>query len=110
MAVWWQGSVDRYDIFLHIYHNGRRKSKTRCIWIPLLERTCNYLAIPKFVFVLINDPQGAFAEYVTTGSLGRFEGFLAALWKAAFTIVGPGMLNQAGILLRMYKHATLTII
>ncbi|KAM3070855.1 hypothetical protein ACMFMG_009773 [Clarireedia jacksonii] len=32
---------------------------------------------------------GAFAEYVTTGSLGRFEGFLAALWKAAFTIVGP---------------------
>ncbi|PQE03366.1 general amino acid permease agp2 protein [Rutstroemia sp. NJR-2017a BBW] len=33
---------------------------------------------------------GAFAEYVTTGSLGRFEGFLAALWKAAFTIVGPG--------------------
>lgn len=32
---------------------------------------------------------GAFAEYVTTGSLGKFEGFLAALWKAAFTIVGP---------------------
>ncbi|KAL3423742.1 amino acid permease [Phlyctema vagabunda] len=32
---------------------------------------------------------GAFAEYVTTGSLGRFEGFLAALWEAAFTIVGP---------------------
>ncbi|TVY89451.1 General amino acid permease [Lachnellula willkommii] len=32
---------------------------------------------------------GAFAEYVTTGSLGKFEGFLAALWQAAFTIVGP---------------------
>ncbi|KKY16828.1 putative general amino acid permease agp2 [Phaeomoniella chlamydospora] len=32
---------------------------------------------------------GAFAEYVTTGSLGRFEGFLGALWSAAFTIVGP---------------------
>ncbi|RDW64085.1 amino acid transporter-like protein [Coleophoma crateriformis] len=32
---------------------------------------------------------GAFAEYVTTGNLGRFEGFLAALWEAAFTIVGP---------------------
>lgn len=29
------------------------------------------------------DPKGAFAEYVTTGTLGRFEGFLAALWKAA---------------------------
>ncbi|RFU26326.1 hypothetical protein B7463_g10019, partial [Scytalidium lignicola] len=34
------------------------------------------------------DP-GAFAEYVTTGSLGRFEGFLNSLWTAAFTIVGP---------------------
>lgn len=58
----------------------------------------------------INDLQGAFAEYVTTGSLGRFEGFLAALWKAAFTIVGPGTLNRAGIVLRVYKHVTLTII
>ncbi|KAK9769595.1 hypothetical protein SCAR479_13714 [Seiridium cardinale] len=34
------------------------------------------------------DP-GAFAEYVTTGPLGRFEGFLGALFSAAFTIVGP---------------------
>ncbi|KAE9963818.1 hypothetical protein BLS_008872 [Venturia inaequalis] len=32
---------------------------------------------------------GAFAEYRTTGSLGRFEGFLAALWSASFTVVGP---------------------
>lgn len=32
---------------------------------------------------------GAFAEYVTTGTLGRFEGFLGSLWSAAFTIVGP---------------------
>jgi len=32
---------------------------------------------------------GAFAEYVTVGNLGRFEGFLGALWQAAFTIVGP---------------------
>ncbi|KAH6898077.1 amino acid permease/ SLC12A domain-containing protein [Thelonectria olida] len=32
---------------------------------------------------------GAFAEYITTGDLGRFEGFLGALWSAAFTIVGP---------------------
>ncbi|ORY68191.1 histidine permease [Pseudomassariella vexata] len=32
---------------------------------------------------------GSFAEYVTTGSLGRFEGFLGALFSAAFTIVGP---------------------
>ncbi|OAG41603.1 hypothetical protein AYO21_04067 [Fonsecaea monophora] len=35
-----------------------------------------------------NNP-GAFAEYVTTGALGRFEGFLGALFMAAFTIVGP---------------------
>ncbi|KAI5926859.1 amino acid permease/ SLC12A domain-containing protein [Camillea tinctor] len=32
---------------------------------------------------------GAFAENITTGSLGKFEGFLGALWSAAFTIVGP---------------------
>ncbi|KAI1099521.1 amino acid permease/ SLC12A domain-containing protein [Jackrogersella minutella] len=35
-----------------------------------------------------NNP-GAFAEYIMTGSLGRFEGFLSALWSAAFTIIGP---------------------
>lgn len=32
---------------------------------------------------------GAFKEFRSTGSLGRFEGFLAALWNASFTIVGP---------------------
>ena len=35
-----------------------------------------------------NEP-GSFAEYHSTGSLGRFEGFLAALWSASFTVVGP---------------------
>ncbi|KAI1093937.1 amino acid permease/ SLC12A domain-containing protein [Rostrohypoxylon terebratum] len=35
-----------------------------------------------------NSP-GAFAEHITTGALGRFEGFLAAMWSAAFTFVGP---------------------
>lgn len=35
-----------------------------------------------------SDP-GAFATYLTTGNLGRFEGFLAALWSASFTVVGP---------------------
>ncbi|KAF2019450.1 hypothetical protein BU24DRAFT_386349 [Aaosphaeria arxii CBS 175.79] len=34
------------------------------------------------------DP-GAFAEYITTGDLGRFQGFLGSLWSAAFTVVGP---------------------
>lgn len=32
---------------------------------------------------------GAFAEYISSGSLGRFEGFLACLWSASFTVVGP---------------------
>lgn len=32
---------------------------------------------------------GAFREYLAEGSLGRFEGFLAGLWSAAFTCVGP---------------------
>ncbi|KAL1850773.1 hypothetical protein Daus18300_012781 [Diaporthe australafricana] len=32
---------------------------------------------------------GSFAEHIKTGSLGRFQGFLGALWSAAFTIVGP---------------------
>ncbi|KAI9664017.1 MAG: hypothetical protein M1821_007508 [Bathelium mastoideum] len=32
---------------------------------------------------------GAFAESVTKGRLGRFEGFLATLWNALFTVCGP---------------------
>jgi len=31
----------------------------------------------------------AFQEYLSNGTSGRFEGFLAALWQAAFTVVGP---------------------
>jgi len=31
------------------------------------------------------DP-GPFAEYLATGSLGKFEGFLGALWAASFCI------------------------
>ncbi|CAG7935831.1 unnamed protein product [Penicillium salamii] len=38
---------------------------------------------------------GAFAEYRTKGNLGRFEGFLAALWSAAFTIVGPEYISMS---------------
>ncbi|KAF4548412.1 Amino acid permease-like protein 28 [Elsinoe fawcettii] len=40
------------------------------------------------------DP-GAFAEHLSTGSLGRFEGFLAALWSAGFTVVGPEYIAMA---------------
>jgi yeast amino acid transporter len=32
---------------------------------------------------------GPMAEHHSTGDLGRFEGFLAALWSASFTVVGP---------------------
>ena len=31
----------------------------------------------------------AFNEYLSTGNLGKFEGFLTALWAASFTCVGP---------------------
>lgn len=37
---------------------------------------------------------GAFAEYLNTGTLGRFEGFLAALWSASFTVVGPEYISM----------------
>ncbi|KAE8389409.1 amino acid transporter [Aspergillus alliaceus] len=37
---------------------------------------------------------GAFAEFHTTGSLGRFEGFLGALWSAAFCVVGPEYISM----------------
>ncbi|KIV99436.1 uncharacterized protein PV09_08867 [Verruconis gallopava] len=37
---------------------------------------------------------GAFLEYRTTGDLGRFEGFLAALWSASFTVVGPEYISM----------------
>lgn len=40
-----------------------------------------------------NEP-GAFAEYVTGGTLGKFEGFLGAYFEAAFTIVGPEYLSM----------------
>lgn len=37
---------------------------------------------------------GAFAEYISTGDQGRFEGFLAALFVAAFTVVGPEYISM----------------
>lgn len=38
---------------------------------------------------------GAFAKFRSTSeSLGKFEGFLAALWTAAFTIVGPEYMSM----------------
>ncbi|KAL4894683.1 amino acid permease/ SLC12A domain-containing protein [Aspergillus ambiguus] len=37
---------------------------------------------------------GPFAEYLSTGTLGRFEGFLAALWNASYTCVGPEYISM----------------
>lgn len=37
---------------------------------------------------------GPFAEYITTGDLGRFQGFLGALWAASFCIVGPEYISM----------------
>ncbi|KAF4973566.1 hypothetical protein FSARC_175 [Fusarium sarcochroum] len=35
-----------------------------------------------------------FASYLSTGDLGRFEGFLAALFTASFTVVGPEYISM----------------
>lgn len=40
-----------------------------------------------------NNP-GSFMEYLDTGSLGRFEGFLGSLWSACFTVVGPEYISM----------------
>ncbi|KAE8385918.1 amino acid permease-domain-containing protein [Aspergillus alliaceus] len=37
---------------------------------------------------------GPFAEYLHSGDLGRFEGFLAALWTASYTCVGPEYISM----------------
>lgn len=38
---------------------------------------------------------GAFAEYIKTGTMGRFMGFLACLIQASFTIAGPDYVSMA---------------
>ncbi|KKY14854.1 putative general amino acid permease agp2 [Diplodia seriata] len=40
-----------------------------------------------------NNP-GAFAEHITTASLGKFEGFLGAVFVAAFTVCGPEYISM----------------
>lgn len=37
---------------------------------------------------------GPMGEYITTGSLGKFQGFLGALLASAFTIVGPEYMSM----------------
>lgn len=46
-----------------------------------------------FGFRYWNNP-GSFLPYLDNGSLGRFEGFLGALWSACFTVVGPEYISM----------------
>ncbi|OWB57454.1 hypothetical protein B5S28_g3398 [[Candida] boidinii] len=46
-----------------------------------------------FGFRYWNNP-GAFAEYISTGTLGHFQGFLAALFNSCFVIVAPEYLGM----------------
>lgn len=48
----------------------------------------------RFGFRYWKDP-GAFAEAYSTGSLGRFAGFLVCLVQAAYTISGPDYVSMA---------------
>lgn len=48
----------------------------------------------KYGFRFWKDP-GSFAEVYSTGSLGRFCGFLACLVQASFTVAGPDYISMA---------------
>jgi yeast amino acid transporter len=37
---------------------------------------------------------GAFATHLSTGTQGRFEGFLACMWSASFCVVGPEYISM----------------
>ncbi|KAL3484227.1 amino acid permease/ SLC12A domain-containing protein [Aspergillus germanicus] len=37
---------------------------------------------------------GPFAEYISSGNTGRFEGFLGALWTAIFIVTGPEYISM----------------
>ena len=37
---------------------------------------------------------GSFRAYIDSGQLGKFEGFLACLWSASFTVVGPEYISM----------------
>ncbi|KAH7141756.1 amino acid permease/ SLC12A domain-containing protein [Dactylonectria macrodidyma] len=52
---------------------------------------------------------GAFAEWHSKGDMGRFEGFLNALWVASFIVVGPEYLSMTSAeakLPRIYVKAS----
>ncbi|CAD0088164.1 unnamed protein product [Aureobasidium vineae] len=60
-----------------------------------------WLSGGKVLLIFIHDAYGfrnfkhnAFKEYRSTGSLGQFEGFCAALWSASFCVTGPEYLSM----------------
>ncbi len=59
----------------------------------------------RFGFRYWNNP-GPFAEYYTTGSLGRWLGFLYCFIKAGFTISGPDYVRQTDLSGRMHSSVT----
>lgn len=77
MALQQQGPVDVHCVQHYRCHYGRWQPAAGCLWFQKL----------------VN--RSSFAKYRSLGALGRFEGFLAALWNAAFTIVGPEYISLA---------------
>lgn len=89
MALRWQSCLDHDCVLVYIcYHVWWQSSKGR-IRISKLEQSCKFELPPTKCSLTTGRAQGAFKEYLSTGSLGKFEGFLAAIWQGAFTIVGP---------------------
>lgn len=54
-----------------------------------MSRPVSLLARITLLTSLVKKKQFPFVEYLSTGDLGRFQGFLGALWQAAFIVVGP---------------------
>lgn len=62
----------------------------------IVGRHFQYLIHYLTFFSTASTVEGApFAEYIYTGTLGRFVGFLACFIQASFTIAGPDMVSMA---------------
>lgn len=75
-------------------------------WISLMKVVLitGLLIMTFFLMVGVNPQHDAFgfrfwktpgpmAEYISTGSLGRFQGFFACVLSAGFAVAGPDMLS-----------------
>lgn len=89
MAVEWQSHPHPVALHVYIHHHGRGKSKAGCIRVLLPDcLPCIVADICPIRFRDWNNP-GVFAESRSTGALGRWEGYLAAIWNVSFCVVGP---------------------